>query len=136
MGTEETYKYLGNVESGASGTIDFLVTPHELGKQTAVVTITYEDSEGKQQRIEKKVELEALEPSDEYAMGDNMMGIQGEGMDYGAEGDVENGKTPGVWAWGAAALGTIAVVLGGIFWHRKRKTAREAKLLEELEDDF
>ena len=86
------------------------MTPHELGKQTAIVTITYEDSDGKQQQIEKKVELEALEPSDEYAMGDNMMGIQGEGMDYGAQGDVENSQNPGVWGWAAAAIGIIAIV--------------------------
>lgn len=136
MEAEERYKYLGNFESGASGTIDFLVTPHELGKQTAIVTITYEDSDGKQQQIEKKVELEALEPSDEYAIGGNMMGIQGEGMDYGAQGDVENSQNPGVWGWAAAAIGIIAIVLGGFFWHRKRKSARETKLLEELEDDF
>lgn len=136
MEAEETYKYLGNFESGASGTIDFLVTPHEMGKQTAIVTITYEDSDGKQQQIARKVELEALEPSDEYAMEGNMMGIQGEGMDDGALGEVENSRSPGMWVWGAAAIGTIAVALGGVFWHRKRKSTRESELLEELEDDF
>ena len=39
----ETVQNIGNVESGRSGTIDFILTPETAGSSTFTITVTYED---------------------------------------------------------------------------------------------
>lgn len=54
MASEETYKFLGNVEAGTSGTIDFFVTPPKEGKHKAKILVTYEDVSGNEKTVEKE----------------------------------------------------------------------------------
>ena len=54
MKAGETYKYLGNVEAGTSGTLDFFVTPEEAGDQKVQITLTYENSAGQEKTVEKE----------------------------------------------------------------------------------
>ena len=70
MASEETYKFLGNVEAGTSGTIDFFVTPPKEGKHKAKILVTYEDVSGNEMTVEKEVELTAAQGNpDEFSEG-------------------------------------------------------------------
>ena len=51
MKAGETYKYLGNVEAGTSGTLDFFVTPEEAGDQKVQIILTYENSAGQEKTV-------------------------------------------------------------------------------------
>lgn len=55
-------QYLGNFEPGKSGSINFLVTPADVGKNEYQVIITYEDSNMKEQEKQITVALEAALP--------------------------------------------------------------------------
>lgn len=61
MASDESYKFLGNVEAGSSGTIDFFVTPQEAGKQELKLIVTYEDAAGNEKTAERQATLQAEE---------------------------------------------------------------------------
>lgn len=125
MSSEETYKFLGNVEAGSSGTIDFFVTPQELGEQKVKVSVTYEDAEGNEKTVEKEAKLTVTEGEDEippeFAEGDGA-----------AMGDTQVNRAGIAGGWAIIPAGAAAV--GGIllFAHRQRKKKR---ILQEEEED-
>ncbi len=51
-GCEQPHQNLGNFAAGASGTIDILFTPYNMGEMNVTVKITYEDEMQKQKTIE------------------------------------------------------------------------------------
>ena len=53
MASDETYKFIGNVEAGGSGTLDFFVTPAKAGRQEMKVLVTYEDASGNEKTEER-----------------------------------------------------------------------------------
>lgn len=126
MSSEETYKFLGNVEAGTSGTIDFFVTPLETGNQKAKISVTYEDAEGNEKTVEKETQLTVTE-------GEADMGAEFAASMAGMEEDVEvnkagflTGRTVIPAAVAAVLVVTIVIVL------RRRKKKRLELEEEEI----
>lgn len=121
----ESYLYLGNLDAGASGTVDFIVNPRKKGNQKAKVRITYEDSSNKQQEIVKEVKMkvqdEAPDESEMYGMG----------MDEGFAEEPQTAAWKKYALWGGGA-GLLLLTAGLIYKKRKKE---KSLLLEEDEDD-
>lgn len=63
----ESSMYVGNYESGSSGTIDFIFTPLIAGELKVIVTITYEDASLEEKSIQYPITLNAGEAyNDDY----------------------------------------------------------------------
>ena len=125
MASEETYKFLGNVEAGTSGTIDFFVTPPKEGKHKAKILVTYEDVSGNEKTVEKEVELTAAQGNpDEFSEG-SMDGVM-----PGSE-EMESGSA-GTSAVKAVIPAAGVLSLAGVYiWRRRR---RKRSLSEEEEN--
>ena len=126
MKAGETYKYLGNVEAGTSGTLDFFVTPEEAGDQKVQIILTYENSAGQEKTVKKEKVFHIAEgefEADEELFGEDMMtGAEGQtGMDSG------NKVKTGILAVGGG--GITAALATGLLRVRKRKRKME-------EEDF
>ena len=126
MKAGETYKYLGNVEAGTSGTLDFFVTPEEAGEQKVQITLTYENSAGQEKTVKKEKVFHIAEgefEADEELFGEDMMtGAEGQtGMDSGSK------VKTGVLAAGGG--GIAAALAAGVSRMKKRKRRME-------EEDF
>ena len=122
MNAGETYKYLGNVEAGTSGTLDFFVTAEQAGDQKVKIALTYETSAGQEKTVEKEkvFQIAEAEPSPEEEMfSEEMMTEMGEqpGMDSGSR------KKTGILAAGGG--GIVLAVAAGAIRSRKRKQRME-----------
>jgi hypothetical protein len=122
--------FVGNLESGATGNVDVMLT----GAQETVdegkvdVIISYEDETSKVYTRKEEIELFVTQPIMEEEFGEEDM----EGMD----GEEETGMNP----WITRGIVGGVILLGGIAsWvtiRKKKKKAMELKLLEEeLEDE-
>lgn len=128
--TTENYKYLGNFESGSNGTIDFLITPQNIGKQELQVKIKYEDSANKSRTINIAVPINVLEPQD--PAGDMNFG---EEAAMGEELPPEGGTNMLSYAAGAGGLILILIIVIAVVKKRKRKKAFLYEEFEEQNDD-
>ena len=122
MNAGETYKYLGNVEAGTSGTLDFFVTAEQAGDQKVKIALTYETSAGQEKTVEKEkvFQIAEAEPSPEEEMfSEEMMTEMGEqpGMDSGSR------KKTGILAAGGG--GIVLAAAAGAIRSRKRKQRME-----------
>ena len=124
--TAENYKYLGNFESGSNGTIDFLITPQNVGKQEVQVKIKYEDSSNKSRTITIAVPLHVTEPQDPAAD----MNF-GEEAGMGEEMPPEGGTNILPYAAGVGGFVVVLIVVIAVVKKRKRK---KAFLYDEFED--
>ena len=89
-------QYIGNVASGASGSIGFAFTADAAGEYDAKLKVTYEDADGQQQTKESPVKItvsEAPAPADP-------------GMDVDPQ---ENQGIP-TWVWIVVAVAVVAVI--------------------------
>lgn len=119
MKAGETYKYLGNVEAGSNGTLDFFVTPEESGDQKVHITLTYENSAGQEKTVEKEKIFRIAEAEPE--VDESMSG--GDGMET-----EKQAETGGKMKKGILAAGGSGLIFGSAagFWRmRKRKRTRE-----------
>ena len=113
MDSDENYKFLGNVEAGSSGTIDFFVTPQEAGKQELKLIVTYEDAAGNEKTAERQVTLQAEENVPEEVEDyytDQVPNEEGAG----------GGFAMGMIQKGAAAGGAVLLLALLIFFKRRR----------------
>lgn len=108
-------QYVGNVASGATGSIGYAFTPGKAGSLKATLKVSYEDADGNQRTKEFPVEFDVAEAvaDDSLAVDDGMM--------------VE--PEPGVpaWVWAAAvviAVGVAALVVA-LLRRRKKKARRQ-----------
>lgn len=113
MSSDENYKFLGNVEAGSSGSIDFFVTPQEAGKQEAKLIVTYEDAAGNEKKAERLITLQAEENMPE------------EIEDFEAdqvlpEEDMGSGSLTGMLQKGAAIGGGIVLIALLLLFKRRR----------------
>ena len=106
-------QYIGNVASGASGSIGFAFTADAAGEYDAKLKVTYEDADGQQQTKESPVKItvsEAPAPADP-------------GMDVDPQ---ENQGIP-TWVWIAVAVAVVAVIaIVVVVVVRRRKKAKKA----------
>lgn len=113
-------QYVGNVASGATGSIGYAFTPGKAGSLKATLKVSYEDADGNQRTKEFPVEFEVAEAvaDDSLATDDDMM--------------VESETGVPAWAWFAVA----AVVAGGIalvvvLVRRRKRKARKRDFDDE-----
>ena len=106
-------QYVGNVASGASGSIGFAFTADAAGEYDAKLKVTYEDADGQQQTKESPVKItvsEAPAPADP-------------GMDVDPQ---ENQGIP-TWVWIVVAVAVVAVIaIAVVVVVRRRKKAKKA----------
>lgn len=123
----ESYQYLGNLNAGSEGSVDFDITPDAAGTISGVITLTYEDANGKIQTVSKDFAATAEEYSDPWG-----------GMDPGMEEPMpEEPQQTGlpVWGWVLIVLGGAAVVVVIVVVVRKRKKAKALANLEAEDND-
>ena len=106
-------QYVGNVASGASGSIGFAFTADKPGETEAKLTVTYENSDGQPQTKEFPVKINAVEAP----VPD----------DSDTDVDVQDQSMP-VWVWiVAAAVALVVIVLTVVLVVRhRRKKAKQA----------
>ena len=124
---EKTF-YAGNVESGKTGTLDFLVTPWTDGDYTGKVTLTYEDAA--QNPVSVVVPLEFYS-STAYVEEDFF--FDEEELDYM---ETEEAGFPLIPVLGAAGAAVIAGLITIIAVRRKKKAvSAQADLPEDWFDE-
>lgn len=119
--------FVGKLESGATGSVDTMVTAMMPNEGVVTAYISYEDESGNVTTVEKEIELYI------YEMSYDDPGMFDPGMDIGTMGEAEVEKKNNLWIYiavGAGGVVVIAVVVTVIVLKRKKKK----KMLKELED--
>lgn len=122
---------LGNLSSGATGTVDFYPIPTESGPVTGKVTITYEDTNMQEKTVTLDYHSTAIGYNDIMTgnMGDmNGTGIEDTSMMDPSLAAKEKGS-PMPWVLGGVAVsGIVAAVMIKKRINRKRSEAADADL--------
>lgn len=120
----ESYQYLGNLNAGTEGSVDFDITPDAAGNISGVITLNYEDASGNPRTVSKDFTATA----EEITMDDT--------MDYDPSMDEPQQTGMPVWGWvlivvcaGVVVAVIVIVVL------RKRKKAKALAALDEDSDE-
>ena len=123
-------QYLGNLQPGTEGNVEFMITSDTVGVAKGIIKITYEDIAGTQKTQEKQYSVTLTE---------NMYGGDDFGIDGGMVGgypdsDVipEPAGIPGFVKTG----GLLIVAVGGFIVYKKVKARKEAQRLAELEEEY
>ena len=119
------YQYLGNLNAGTEGSVDFDITPDAAGTVTGVITLSYEDASGNPQTISKDFSVSA----EEMSMDD----FYDPSMDV----DTEPEQT-GIPVWAKVLIGVcgaVVVIVIVVVVVRKRKKAKALAALEEDSDE-
>lgn len=123
---QDSYKYLGNVESGTSGTVDFFVTPLQAGQEKIKITLSYEDSQTRVKTETREILINAQEAiADSFDM---------EGIDMDIPDETENtGILSVIFHSIYTKLGVAAFILIASFllWKsikKKKNSSEEAEL--------
>ncbi|MGN0983601.1 MAG: hypothetical protein ACI4OI_02065, partial [Gemmiger sp.] len=127
LGAENTRQYLGNVNPGTEGSVDFDLCPEMGGAVSGTITLTYEDANGAVRTVTQ----------DFSTMAEEMPVFDDPGMmDPGFE-EFEEQPKPGlpVWGWVALAAGAAGIAAAVVVTVRKRKKAKALAKLEEDSDE-
>lgn len=121
----ESYQYLGNLNAGTEGSVDFDITPDAAGNISGIITLNYEDASGNPRTISKDFAATAEEVNYDDAM-----------PDYDPSMDEPQQTGMPVWGWVlivVCAGVVVAVVVVVIV--RKRKKAKALAALDEDSDE-
>ena len=120
-GIESSVKtqYVGNVASGANGSIGFAFTPTTAGDISAKLRVTYEDSDGKTQTKEFPITISAQEP----APMDHGNIDPDTGLPYDDPSASQQAGFP-LWGWVAIVAAIVVVIVVAIVLVRRRKKAK------------
>lgn len=123
LGAENTRQYLGNVNAGTEGSVDFDLCPEGSGVVSGTITLTYEDANGAVRTLTQDFSTMA-EEMPVY----NDPGLYDPGMEF------EEEPQPGlpVWAYLLLAAGGAGIAAAVVLTVRRRK---KAKALAQLEGD-
>lgn len=123
LGAETTQQYIGNLNPGTEGSVDFDLNPETGGAVTGTITLTYEAADGQIKTVTKDFSTTAEE-----------MPVYDDFGDFDPGMDVMEPEKTGlpIWAYLLIAAGVAAAVIVAVVVLRKRK---KAKKLAELEDD-
>ena len=120
------YQYLGNLNAGTEGSVDFDITPDAAGAVSGTITLSYEDASGEPRTITKDFSTTAEEMTFDPGM-----------MDPGLE-DMEPTQT-GMPAWGWVLIvvcgGVVVAVVVVVVKRRKKKKAMALAALEAEDSD-
>lgn len=111
--------FLGNIEAGASGSVDMMVHGAEETSEPITIEISYEDSAGVATTLERQVTITVM----------NDKGMQGEEMPVEPQPTTATG---GLLPLLLGALVLIGAIVGGYLYNRKRKERKEAELAASL----
>lgn len=119
------YQYLGNLNAGTEGSVDFDIAPDAAGTVSGVITLSYEDASGNPQTISKDFSVSAEE-----------MNMDDSNYDPSME-DVQPEQTGmPVWAWVLIGVcGAVVIIVIVVVVVRKRKKAKALAALEEDSDE-
>ncbi|NMM94082.1 ABC transporter permease [Bifidobacterium sp. DSM 109957] len=124
--TQKT-QYVGNVASGATGSIGYAFTPQAAGDLNATLKITYEDSDGQSKTKEFPIALSVM---DMPVTPDNG-GMVDPNLDPNA-----NNQTVPWWTWLLAVVALAVIVLIVVLVVRRRKKKAKASDIDEEWDDW
>src|SRR5699024_6419495 len=119
------YQYLGNLNAGTEGSVDFDLIPDAAGPVSGTITLSYEDAAGEPRTVTKDFTSNVEELTYDDSMMDpgmDMMEPQPTGMP--------------VWGWallvvcGGAVIAVVVVVI-----RRKRSKAKALAALEAEDSD-
>lgn len=119
------YQYLGNLNAGTEGSVDFDIVPDAAGTVSGVITLSYEDASGNPQTISKDFSVSAEEMNmDDSNYDPSMDDVQPE----------QTGMP--VWAWVLIGVcGAVVIIVIVVVVVRKRKKAKALAALEEDSDE-
>lgn len=119
------YQYLGNLNAGTEGSVDFDIAPDAAGTVSGVITLSYEDASGNPQTISKDFSISAEEMNmDDSYYDPSMDNVQPE----------QTGMP--VWAWVLIGVcGAVVIIVIVVVVVRKRKKAKALAALEEDSDE-
>lgn len=119
------YQYLGNLNAGTEGSVDFDIVPDAAGTVSGVITLSYEDASGNPQTISKDFSVSAEEMNMDDSFYDPSMD------------DVQPEQTGmPVWAWVLIGVcGAVVIIVIVVVVVRKRKKAKALAALEEDSDE-
>ncbi|MEG2436015.1 MAG: hypothetical protein RSB47_06765 [Ruthenibacterium sp.] len=120
-------QYVGNLASGAEGSVDFDLLSKTAGTVSGVITLTYEDING----VEKKQTKEYSAVVSEAPVMDPSMDDMNPQMPQ--EQEVKKGLP--WWGWALVAGGGLTAVAVGVKIIKKKKAKKLARELAEDNDD-
>lgn len=126
---DEASAFVGNLQSGATGNVDVMLTgvAATMDDGTVTMEISYEDDAGKVSTTEKTISLFVTEEIFDDMMGDDMMGD-------GIMMEEESGSKKGIIIGIVAAVVVIAVVAAIVILQVGKKKKAAALLKTELDD--
>ncbi|MDO4566287.1 MAG: CARDB domain-containing protein [Oscillospiraceae bacterium] len=110
--TVKQEQYLGNIDSGGTGTIDLYISPQDIGSSTLTMKVSYEDEKGQSYSHSETAEI-------------NIMAREEIIQDFPMEPTTEEQGGSLWWLWvilGLIAAGVAALI---IIKNRKKKAAAE-----------
>lgn len=136
---DEASAFVGNLQSGATGNVDVMLTgiASTMDDGTVTMEISYEDDAGKVTTTEKTITLYVTEAMfDDMMMGDDMMGDDMMGGDMMGGDMMEEQKGSGKLLTVGIIAGIVVVALiGGVVFLKIRMKKKAAALLaSELSD--
>ncbi|WP_065435870.1 COG1361 S-layer family protein [Bifidobacterium longum] len=116
-------QYVGNVASGATGTIGYAFTPHASGELKTTLKVTYEDSDGQTKTKEFPLTMSVADApaADQPGASDS---VEGRGSDRGLP----------VPAYVAIAVGVVAVIAAIVLLVRRRRKQKAKK--NDIDEDW
>ncbi|TPF77642.1 hypothetical protein BW12_08135 [Bifidobacterium sp. UTCIF-3] len=117
-------QYVGNVASGATGSIGYAFTPQAAGELDAKLKITYEDSDGQTKTKEFPVKLTVADmpPVDETMVDDFSEPAAGPAVPW--------------WVWVAGALGIVVLIVVIVLLVRRHRKKKAKSDIDEEWDDW
>lgn len=121
------YQYLGNLNAGTEGSVDFDLSPESAGAVSGTITLSYEDASGEPRTITKEFSSTAEEMQFDPSMMDPSM----------TETETQPAGLPG-WAVGlivVCGVVVIVVIVVIVKRHKKKKAMALAALEAEDSDE-
>ena len=123
----ESYQYLGNLNAGTEGSVDFDITPDAAGNISGIITLNYEDASGNPRTISKDFAATAEEVNYEDAM-----------PDYDPSMDEPQQTGMPVWGWVliVVCVGVVVAVVVVVIVRKRKKAKALAALDEDSDEDI
>ena len=123
----ESYQYLGNLNAGTEGSVDFDITPDAAGNISGIITLNYEDASGNPRTISKDFTATAEEVNYDDAM-----------PDYDPSMDDPQQTGMPVWGWVliVVCVGVVVAVVVVVIVRKRKKAKALAALDEDSDEDI
>ena len=123
----ESYQYLGNLNAGTEGSVDFDITPDAAGNISGIITLNYEDASGNPRTISKDFTATAEEMNYDDIM-----------PDYDPSMDEPQQTGMPVWGWVliVVCVGVVVAVVVVVIVRKRKKAKALAALDEDSDEDI